>query len=256
MKSVTIIGFGWLGKACAAYLHERSYEIKVTKRNIDNSDLPYPVFAWELGNEFPPEAASNIVIISIAESENNYENYHKLYRDLEKLGVKKVIFISSTSIYTTAVGEVDETFDISTVNTSVALKEKTLQSTSLNTIILRLSGLVGPGRNPARFLAGKTNVANPTNKINLVHQFDVIRIIEQCILQNIIGIFNVCSSSHPTRREFYTDVCLHDNLTPPTFATDTEPVRWVSNEKTKQVFGFEYQYDDLYAYYLRSEDNA
>lgn len=256
MKSVTIIGYGWLGKACAAYLLEHNYELKITKRNIDNSDLPYPVFAWKLGDDFPAAAASKIIIISIAESENNYENYIKLYKNLESLAVEKVIFISSTSIYNNAEGEVDETFDISTVTTSVALKEKTLQSTPLKTVILRLSGLVGPGRNPARFLAGKTNVANPNNKINLVHQFDVVRIIEQCILLDVNGIFNVCSSNHPTRKEFYTKVCLHENLNPPVFATDTEPVRWVSNEKSKYDLNFEYKYDDLLLYYLRSDDKA
>ena len=151
------------------------------------------------------------------------------------------------------IGEVSETDDILLKESTVAQKELTLNSTSINYIILRLSGLVGPNRNPARFLAGKKNVANPKNKINLVHQTDVIRFIEQCIQQVVVGVFNVCSSEHPTREEFYTKVCLSQSLEAPLFALDTEETRWVSNAKSKSELNFEYQYDNLLEYYTKSE---
>ncbi len=252
MKSISIIGYGWLGKACADYFHALSYAIKVTNRS-GGTGLSYPVIAWKLGEEFPREAASDIVIIAIAENENNVEHYHQLYRDLEKYGVQKIIFISSTSIYNGMIGEVSETDDILLKESTVAQKEFTLKNTSINSIILRLSGLVGPNRNPARFLAGKKNVANPNNKINLVHQTDVIRFIEQCIQQDVVGVYNVCSSEHPTREEFYTKVCLSQSLEAPLFAIDTEEIRWVSNTKSKSELNFKYQYDNLLEYYTKSE---
>jgi nucleoside-diphosphate-sugar epimerase len=151
------------------------------------------------------------------------------------------------------VGEVSETDEILLKESSVARKESTLNNTELDFVILRLSGLVGPNRNPARFLAGKKNVANPNNKINLVHQTDVIRFIEQCIQQDVAGVFNVCSSEHPTREEFYTKVCLHQSLEAPLFAIDTEETRWVNNAKSKSELNFEYQYDNLLEYYTKSE---
>jgi nucleoside-diphosphate-sugar epimerase len=253
MKSISIIGYGWLGKACAEYLYAQSYAVKVTNRNAGIVGLSYPIFAWKLGEQFPVEASSDVVIISIAENENHLEHYHELYRDLEKYGVQKIIFISSTSIYNGMVGEVSETDEILLKESSVARKESTLNNTELDFVILRLSGLVGPNRNPARFLAGKKNVANPNNKINLVHQTDVIRFIEQCIQQDVLGVFNVCSSEHPTREEFYTKVCLHQSLEAPLFAIDTEETRWVNNAKSKSELNFEYQYDNLLEYYTKSE---
>lgn len=253
MKSVSIIGYGWLGKACADYLYSQSYAVKVTNRSAGIIGLSYPIVSWKLGEQFPKDAASDVVIIAIAENENHLEHYYQLYRDLEKYGVQKIIFISSTSIYNGMVGELNETDDILLKDSSVALKESTLSTTTIDGVILRLSGLVGPNRNPARFLAGKKNVANPNNKINLVHQTDVIRFIEQCILQHAVGKFNVCSSEHPTREEFYTKVCLHQQLEAPLFAIDTEGSRWVSNAKSKQELNFEYQYDNLLDYYTRSE---
>lgn len=255
MESVTIIGFGWLGKACADLLHDHNYLVKVTNRNADLPNFKYPNFAWKLGESFPTKAISNLVIISIAEKENNFSNYIKLYRDLEKEGVKKIIFISSTTIYNGLNGLITENSEliISDSNFNVAQKEFTLKETSISSVILRLSGLVGPNRNPALFLTGRTNVPNPNNKINLVHQFDVIRFIEKCIEEEATGVYNVCSSSHPSREEFYTSICKSQNLEVPLFADDSEEIRWVDNSKSKTLSNFSYKYDDLLKYYASSE---
>lgn len=256
MNSVTILGYGWLGKALAKYLQSSNFSVKIAKRNLDNFNDEVDAYQWSLGKDFPKEAISETVVISIAEQENIIENYIKLYHQLEQFGVKKIIFISSSSIYNDVIGEASETSEIINTNATVALKEQSLKSTNIPYVVLRLSGLVGPNRNPAKFLAGKKNVANPKQKVNLVHQQDVIRFIEKCIMNNTSGIYNVCSSTHPTREEFYTKVCMHFNMEAPVFAEHSEPSRYVSNEKSKVDFDFKYEYDDLLEYYLRSEANA
>lgn len=256
MNSVTILGYGWLGKALAKYLQSSNYSVKFTKRNLEDFSDTVEAFQWSLGEDFPKKAISETVVISIAEQENIIENYIKLYHQLEQFGVKKIIFISSSSIYNDVIGEASETSEIINTNATVALKEYSLRNTIIPSVVLRLSGLVGPNRNPAKFLAGKKNVANPKQKINLVHQQDVIRFIEICIMNNATGIYNVCSSTHPTREEFYTKVCMHFNMEAPVFAEHSEPGRYVSNEKSKVDFDFKYEYDDLLEYYLRSDAKA
>ncbi len=256
MNSATILGYGWLGQALTKYLQSLNYSVKITKRNLDNFNEDVLAFQWSLGKDFPKEAVSDIVIIAIAEQENIIENYIKLYHQLELFDVKKIVFISSSSVYNDVYGEASETTKIIKTNAAVALKEQSLQNTNIPNVILRLSGLVGPNRNPAKFLTGKKNVANPMQKVNLVHQYDVIRFIEICIKNNATGIYNVCSSTHPSREEFYTKVCRHFNIEAPTFAQHTEPSRFVSNEKSKRDFNFEYEYDDLLEYYLSSEAKA
>ncbi len=258
MKSITIIGYGWLGRACADYLHAKNYTVKVTNRTAAIKDLNYPIFSWQLGNPFPKEAISEIIVLCIAEKENNFSNYIKLYKDLELGGVKQIIFISSSSIYNALEGNVTENAEIilNDANVNVASKELTLKETSIPNTILRLAGLVGPGRNPSTFLAGKKNVPNPNNKINLVHQQDVIFFIQKCIENETLGIYNVCSSMHPTREEFYTNVCKVQGLEIPSFAKDTEAIRWVDNAKSKKDLAFEYQYDNLMEFYAKSETKA
>ena len=256
MKSITIIGNGWLGNACALYLSGKKYKVKVTNRTNRHTSEFFENYSWSLGEGFPKNAVSDIIIISLAERENNFENYLKLYRDLEKYYVQKIIFISSTSVYAGVAGNCTENVELKiTADNTVALKEETLKSTSINHAILRLAGLVGPNRNPARFLAGKKDVVNPDHKVNLVHQLDVIRFIERCISMDLQGVYNVCSSNHPTRKEFYTEVCELAKLELPVFASNVGEDRWIDNSKSKSMGEFEYIYDDLLEYYRSSSDN-
>ncbi len=69
--------------------------------------------------------------------------------------------------------------------------------------ILRLAGLVGPGRHPGRFFAGKT-APDGEHGVNLVHLEDVIGAIT-LLLQAPKGghIYNICAPAHPARNVFY-----------------------------------------------------
>jgi hypothetical protein len=46
----------------------------------------------------------------------------------------------------------------------------------------------------------------------LIHQQDVINLIQLLIETKITGVFNVCSSEHPTRKEYYTSAAKTFNL--------------------------------------------
>jgi len=51
------------------------------------------------------------------------------------------------------------------------------ENTNFQTTVIRLAGLIGPGRNPARFFAGKTNIPNGNAPVNLIHLDDCIGFI-------------------------------------------------------------------------------
>ncbi|OYX82684.1 MAG: NAD(P)-dependent oxidoreductase, partial [Flavobacteriales bacterium 32-34-25] len=79
-------------------------------------------------------------------------------------------------------------------------------------------GLIGEDRNPARFLAGKENVPNPEAPINLIHLEDCIGIIQKIIATNSWNTtLNAVTPFHPTRKEYYTQKSIAENLVPPTF---------------------------------------
>jgi nucleoside-diphosphate-sugar epimerase len=258
MKSISIVGLGWLGNACADYFLCKNYAIKATKTSLSHLEQ-FPIYAYKLGEEFPKEAVSDIVIICIASRNSLLEHFEKLFFDLKKLGAKKIILMSSTSVYQQVHGECKETDhltvqELGNMQLSIA---NSLINMFPNSVLLRLAGLVGPNRHPAKFLAGKKNVGNPDQFVNLVHQQDIIHIIEECIEQDFIGVLNVCSSIHYTRKEFYTKVCEKAKLIVPEFTEgNTEPIRFVSNEKSKRILKYTYIYDDLLAYYLSSDSRA
>lgn len=257
MKSISIIGLGWLGKACANYFEAKNIKVKATNRTgiaYGNTE----VYAWTLGEDLPSELVSEYVLIALAPKEHQIAQFEKLYNDLQSYSLKKIIFISTTSVYGNLKGMLTEDLDLHEShgnNFQFAISDLFLKSFS-NAVVLRLAGLVGPNRNPAKFLAGKKNLPNPNQKVNLVHQLDVVNIIEKCIEKDLTGIYNVCSTAHPSRREFYVTICNHFKLEPPTFIESDEPTRMVSNEKFINETGYQYLVNDVYEHYLSSELNA
>ncbi len=258
MKSITIIGLGWLGEACANYFVAKGYEVKGTKREL--SFIPnIKTYKWQLGNDFPTEAQADYILISIASKEIDLVKFQKLFTELKQLNAKKIIFISTTSVYSAFAGELTEDLDLSVSvpnNKHVEVSDLFLNILP-NAVVLRLSGLVGPNRNPAKFLSGRKELPNANQKINLVHQQDVLNIIELSIEKDLQGVYNVCSFEHPTRKEFYSKVCEQFNLAPPEFnEVENEQLRWVVNTKLVSQTGYSYVYNDLLSYYLSSEAKA
>lgn len=94
--------------------------------------------------------------------------------------IPRIIFTSSTSVYGDVQGIVKEGTPRNPVTASGrVLKEledwlHNLPGTSVD--ILRLAGLVGPGRHPGRFFAGKT-APDGHHGVNLVHLDDVVSAI-------------------------------------------------------------------------------
>ena len=73
------------------------------------------------------------------------------------------------------------------------------------TTILRFSGLVGPGRHPGRFFAGKKNIPNGKAPVNLIHLQDCIDLTLLILRKEAFGYtFNAAAPHHPQRQEFYT----------------------------------------------------
>ena len=112
--------------------------------------------------------------------------------------------------------------------------------------ILRLAGLVGPGRHPGRFFAGKS-APDGQHGVNLVHLEDVIGAIE-LLLQAPKGghIYNICAPSHPPRSTFYPLMARQLGLAPPVFsdAQGEHKGKIIDGNRICHELGFEYQYPD------------
>ena len=217
-KKISILGCGWFGFPLGKSLVKKGYKVLgstttpqklllLKAQGIDSYLLQLPPTINKPSDQF---FKSDILIITIPPRSPDYLNQITQLKDLLILhGTKRVIFISSTSVYENDNREIDETTpampESASGNLMRSAEELLLTSEEFKTTIIRFSGLIGPGRHPARFLAGKVNIPNGRAPVNLIHLDDCIGIIEAVIEKDMFGkIFNGVCPDHPTRKEFYT----------------------------------------------------
>jgi len=239
MIKISILGYGWLGKAIAERLkhwHARIKASTTTPGKLDSItsaglqayllDLAPDMLCSDLSFfdsdilliNFPPKRRKDIVDFHTKQIES-------LLPAIEKSPIKKVLFVSSTSVYPNTGTSVDETCTERPQKESgkaLLIAEELLKSSAhFDTTIIRFAGLIGADRVPGRFLAGKSDIPHADAPVNLIHQTDCTKIIEQIISKNIWGeTFNACMPEHPTRRIFYTAAATKAQLPLPAF-TDT-----------------------------------
>jgi nucleoside-diphosphate-sugar epimerase len=174
---------------------------------------------------------SEILIIDIPpklrsiSSENFVKKIQNLFPFIEKSKIEKVIFISSTSVYSDASSTALRVTESTKPNPEtesgkqLLATEILLQSNeNFKTTVVRFCGLIGDDRHPIHFLAGRKNIENPEMPINLIHQEDCIGIIQTIIEQDCFGeSFNAVAPFHPSRKEYYTQKALEQNLPLPEF---------------------------------------
>jgi nucleoside-diphosphate-sugar epimerase len=171
------------------------------------------------------------------------QHLEQLRNFLLTTSLRKIVFISSTSVYPDVNREVTEA-DASTE--SYAYKaEQIFFSSPFQTTVLRFGGLFGPGRNAGIFFAGKIDIPGADSPVNLIHLDDCIAIISAIIRDGVWNeIFNACADEHPTRKNFYTTMAMQAGLVLPTFSTVSLDWKRVSSEKLKQKLGYSFKVSD------------
>ncbi len=270
MTKISILGCGWLGFPLAKKLIEKGNSIKgsTTSENklsiLENAGIN--PFLVTLESESISEninsflAESEIIIIDIppklrAEKTNSekkvfVEKIKNLIPFIEKSTVKKVLFVSSTSVY----GDENDFITEETIpnpetesGKQLLLVENVLQKNqNFNTTILRFGGLIGEDRHPVKFLSGKENIENPDAPINLIHLTDCISIIEAIINQDKWNeVFNAAAPFHPTRAEYYTQKASEMNLPLPKFSSEKSNIKKViSSEKIENSLNYRFKLEN------------
>jgi nucleoside-diphosphate-sugar epimerase len=238
MKQISILGCGWLGMPLAKSLLEKGFSIKGSTTSFEkisalesNGIQPFQIELSETEIKGEIDSFLNnseMLIVDIppklrsVSSENFVKKIQNLIPFIEKAKIEKVIFISSTSVYSDDNAVVTETIKPNPDTESgkqLLATEILLQSNeNFKTTVVRFGGLIGEDRHPIHFLAGRKNIENSEAPINLIHQEDCIGIIEALIEQDCFGeSFNAVAPFHPTRKEYYTQKALEQNLPLPEF---------------------------------------
>ncbi len=158
------------------------------------------------------------------------ENYVKkielLYTEIKKNTVKKIIFISSTSVYGAISGEVtEETMPEPTTESGkqlLAAEKIFFKDKSLPSTIIRFGGLIGPNRHPITMLSGRVVLSNGNAPVNLIHLDDCLCIIRAVYLKSWWNeLLNGVQPEHPTKRDYYAQEAKKRNLQAPDYKEDT-----------------------------------
>ena len=146
-----------------------------------------------------------------------------LHHEIKRSTVRKIIFVSSTSVYGSEQGEVDEkTTPKPTSESGRQLLESEAilgGNMDLQTTIVRFGGLIGPDRHPVTMLSGRENLSNGNDPVNLIHRDDCILLITTILKENYWGeIFNGVYPSHPPKAEYYTSEAKKRGIVPPKYS--------------------------------------
>ena len=238
MQKIAVLGCGWLGIPLAQMCLSRDYDLVGSTTTATKTVLlaqlgitPFLITVSEQGIAGDIDAFlenTTVLVIDIPPKlrgenrENFVQKIKNLVPEIQKSKVPKVLFVSSTSVFADNNQVVDQD-EVPNPDAEAGKQlwetEKILQqNTNFQTTIVRFGGLVGPDRHPAKMLAGKTNVSNPTAPINLIHQHDCVSIILQIIETNSWGmVFNAVAPHHPSREQYYIAKTKTLGLLAPTF---------------------------------------
>jgi nucleoside-diphosphate-sugar epimerase len=261
-KKITIAGLGWLGKALATRLQLMGYTVKgsVTDaekaKDLTRSNIAaYPLIIAESGVSGLVEtflADTDVLLIMIPPGlrKNTGANYalkmaHFLHL-IERSEVKKVILISSTSVYDDAQGKVTEK-DAPQPDTNAAkqlydVEQIFFNTPAFETTVVRFGGLFGGSRNPVKFLAGRKGLTNGDAPVNMIHRDDCIGILTAIIKKDAFGhIINAVSPNHPTKKEYYTKQAIELGLEPPEYSQeDSLSFKQIDSITVDSVLNYEF----------------
>lgn len=252
-QSLHIMGLGWLGLPLAKQLHEQGMRISgtVTSKEKQKKLLSEGIDAdtFDLYTPFSTQYKSNktlikrrfnnaslVLNIPPGRQQFNKDKYVSSMLNLidvaMEAGLKKLIFISTTSVYGNESGTITNT-SLLKPSTDSGKAHEQIENHLIHTYpnrfkILRPSGLIGPNidasiRHPIFTLCHKKNIAKGLDPVNLVHQADLIQAITALLVKDTISsAYNLAALEHPSRKDYYTWCAQQLDLPMPEFMDDTK----------------------------------
>ncbi|WP_374549254.1 NAD(P)H-binding protein [Flavobacterium sp.] len=269
---ISILGCGWLGFPLAKSLLKKGFEVKGSTTTLEkiskleaNGIQPSIVTLSAVEgqkneneiNTFLQNAEVLIINIPPKLRGNSNENFVQKIKNLipfiEKSSVEKVIFVSSTSVYSddTAINLItEETIPKPDTESGKQLLETEIllqNNPNFKTTIIRFGGLISKDRHPIVFLAGRKNIENPEAAINLIHLDDCIGIIEKIIEKNFFDqTINAVAPFHPTRKDYYQQKAKELQLPLPEFEEGKKSIgKIISSEKVETVLEYTFKKPQL-----------
>ncbi len=263
--SVSIVGCGWYGWPLAHRLKSLGWKVKGSKSSKAGVDAlcGSGIEGYLLDLDPQPKADvqqalfdADVLVVNVPPRRRpDLGRYHlEQMRALSGLmagsRIEKVLFISSTSVYPNVNRIVTEHEHLSPDKPAGKVLKRVegfwRGNPRLRTTIVRFAGLVGEGRDPGRFLAGKRDVKNANAPVNLIHLDDCLAITIEILKQDLWGeTLNACCPGHPTRRDFYQAAAGKAALVAPTFSDEpTTAFKQVDSSLLTHLLEYRFQHPD------------
>jgi nucleoside-diphosphate-sugar epimerase len=257
--TISILGCGWYGFPLAKSLIAKGYSVKGSTTSEAKLPLlkkegivPF-LISFDSGQENYDTSFfdSEVLVICLPPKRSSGEHreypskMRKIVDALQGGKVKSVLMISSTSVYADVNREVKaDEIPMPDTESGVAILEAEQMikaSKSFRSTVLRFSGLIGPGRNLAKFFSGKTEIANGLAPVNLVHLEDCILLTQHILNTDAFGYtFNACSPDHPTRMDMYTNITEIAGLPKPYFLPELVKWKLINGNGVSTLLNYKY----------------
>ena len=263
MNIIGILGCGWLGFPLAETLIKKGYVVKGTSTSSEKIKKLSRLGVKSYHYLFSPEKTSNspffksidtlVITIPFVKRGGPLININNsitsLVKIIENESIKKVIYLSSISVYDSQKGIVDESYDCNPNSNSgiETLKiENQLNNGNFITSHIRLGGLIGKDRHPIYSLSGK-KFHKGNEVINLIHQDDAIGVILKVIknLNKENLIFNAVTPFHPSKKKYYSKIADQKNILPPRFLKEKNIKRIVNSNRVIKLLNYDFKVNDL-----------
>lgn len=266
-STIAVLGCGWLGLPLAKHLLAQGHRVLGTTTSPEQ----LPLLAAEgieaqllqLGSDFSAAdekrladllSQATTLVLNVPPRAAVAGGYPQLLRPVHRAvaaaRVQAVLFVSTTGVYpdeprlmseTDAISTRDAASDVLRTEGHFVPRYGQWQST-----VVRLGGLIGPGRAPGRFLAGRRNLPQGDAPTNLLHLADAVGVLNTIIERGIWGhTLNVCAQSHPLRRTFYPAAASYLGLEPPTFLPGGNSSKVIDSSRLRELVPYTFQHDDV-----------
>lgn len=263
-KTISILGCGWLGQPLGRCLVQHGFAVSGSTTTAEKMPAllregiqPFLINlspAYQ-GTDMPLFLNSEVLIIDIPPGlKKNAPDFHiaqitNFLESVKNSQVKKIIYISSTSIYPDSNREVfeeDVTSEMEAANKTLAACEHMVAGLGREYIIARCAGLTGYDRILVRHFAGKTGLPGSKAPVNLIHRDDVVALLHQLIVKgNWNETYNLCAPHHPTRGLFYTSLAQKTKVDRPVFDEALQQdYKIVNASKITAQLNYEFKYPD------------
>jgi nucleoside-diphosphate-sugar epimerase len=263
-KSVAIIGCGWLGLQLAFTLLERGYRVIATCSTRDRVSELENQGIQTIRLVLTPDLECSsllslkgfgIAVVLLpprARTGGGWifpKKISNLISGLKTVGINRVVFTSSTSVYPSNNREVNEAEtampDSETGRILVEAEKRVMSDPEIQSLVIRFAGLCGPGRDPGHLLAGRDNLRGGDTPVNLIHSSDAVELLINLIEKQPWGqVFNGCAPEHPLKRDLYPAAAERMGLAPPIFNRESDAFKKVKADKICRQLGFVYRYPD------------